>query len=325
MMSYRVRLYEYGGPEKLCYEVDPDADDEPGAGKVRIRHDAIGLNYVDTLFRSGEIPFKIPANMGVEGAGVVEAVGSGVNDLKVGDSVAYFFSFGAYAGVRLVDAALLVKLPGNVSTNVAAALMAKGLTAWMMLKCVHEVRQGDVVLVNGAAGGVGSLTATWASSLGATVIAVVGSPSKASSLRDRGIKHVFNQSDPEFNDKLQSLTHGRGVDVAYELVGRVTFKQTAQALRENGHMVHVGNASGAPTADEIAAIAGRSIRYSRPHTNQYVTDRQSLEKGSTDLFAAYSAGVFGPIEPVQYPLAAVTRAHEDLKARRILGPAVLIP
>src|SRR5262249_5941828 len=181
---------------------------------------------------------------GGKGAGVAEAVGRAVEHLKVGDRVAYFFSFGAYADARLIAAESLVKLPVGIPTHVAAALMARGLTAWMLLKRAHAVRPVEFVLVQAAAGGVGSLLSSWAKALGAVVIATVGSQEKAASVRGRGIEHVLPSHDRELGAKIRGITGGHGVDVAYELVGRATFKQSLAALREGGDLIHIGNASG---------------------------------------------------------------------------------
>ncbi|RXZ36289.1 quinone oxidoreductase [Oxalobacteraceae bacterium CAVE-383] len=323
--QHQVRIYEYGAPSVMRYEAIPEAVGEPGAGQVRLRHQAIGLNFVDTLLRSGAMKMPLPFGMGVEGAGVVEAVGAGVAHLKAGDRAAYFFSFGAYANVRLVDAKVLVKLPEDIPASVAAALMAKGLTAWVLLKQAHPVRPGEIVLVHGAAGGVGSLLASWAKSLGAIVIATVGSPSKAAGVRARGIDHVLESGDPELAAKIQAIAGGRGVDVVYELIGKATFRQSVQALRDGGDLIHPGSASGAPDEADKAPLAARGIRYAQPITGQYIGDHATLETASADLFAAWRAGVFGAIEPVRYSLADVVRAHEDIAARRIVGSAILLP
>jgi NADPH2:quinone reductase len=323
--QHRVRIYETGAPGVLRYETPADAIGAPGNGQVRLRHEAIGLNFIDTMFRDGTFPVTLPLDLGVEGAGIVEAVGPGVAGLKVGDRAAYFFSLGAYADVRLIDAAVLVKLPDDVPTRVAAALMVKGLTAWMLLKRAHVLQAGEVVLINGAAGGVGSLLSSWAKALGGVVIAAVGSSGKAAGVRDRGVDHVLETGDPDFNAKVSGISGGRGVDVVYEMVGRATFGQSVLAVRDGGDLIHFGSASGAPDAADKAPLAARSVRYLQPATGQYIPDRQTLEQASADLFAAYRDGVFGAIEPIAYPLANVVRAHEDLAARRIAGPAVLLP
>ncbi len=325
MTQHRVRIYEQGAPSALRYESLPSTIGAPGLGQVRLRHDAVGLNFVDTMFRNGTFGVSLPFDMGVEGAGVVEAVGPGVENLQVGDRVAYFFSFGAYSDVRLIDADVLIKLPEDISTRTAAALVTKGLTAWMLLKKVHIVQPGKYVLVQGAAGGVGSLVASWAKSLGATVIAGVGSPSKVASVKKQGIEHVLLNDDPEFAQKVAAITNGRGVDVAYEFVGKSTFRQSVSALRDGGTMAHVGSASGAPAQIDMLPIPARSIRYVQPSTSQYVNDRNSLDAASCELFEAHRNKVFGEVSATAYALADVVQAHEDIAARRITGSAILIP
>lgn len=325
MAQHRVRIYQTGGPAVMQYETLDTDIGAPGPGQVRLAHQAIGLNFVDTLFRSGAFGVPLPLDMGVEAAGVVEAVGPGVTGLRVGDRAAYFFTPGAYSNVRLIDAAALVKLPDDISSELAATLLTKGLTAWMLLKRVHPVQPGEAVLVHGAAGGVGSLLAAWAKALGATVIATVGSPAKADSVRALGIEHVLHTGDPVFIERIQSITAGRGVDVVYEFVGKATFALSVAALRNGGTLAHVGNASGAPSSADKATLPSRSIRYVQPTTSQYVGERTSLELASNEVFAAWRAGVFGEPRATRYPLSEVVRAHEDLAARRITGTAILIP
>jgi NADPH2:quinone reductase len=321
-MAHRVRFHETGAPSVLRYE--ETSIGEPGNGQVRLRQEAIGVNFVDTLFRDGKIAVPVPFAIGVEGAGIVEAIGPDVGTVRVGDRVAYWFSFGSYTDIRLVDEAALVKLPDDIATDQAAAIMAKGVTAWTLLKRVHVVQPGETVLVHAAAGGVGSLVASWAKSLGATVIATVGSPAKAAVVRRHGIEHVFTLDDPDLAASIRAITGERGVDVVYELVGAATFATSVAALRDGGDLIHLGNASGAPSIDQ-AALAARSIRYAQPSTGQYVKDRASLDEASSDLFAAFRAGVFGEIGIARYPLSEARRAHEDIAARRIAGSIILIP
>jgi NADPH2:quinone reductase len=321
-MAHRIRFHQRGGPSVLQYEEFQVG--EPGARQVRLRQDAVGVNFVDTMFRDGTIEVPLPFAPGVEGAGVVEAVGSEVSDLKVGDRVAYWFSLGAYATARLVEADALVKLPVGVSAEQAAAVLAKGLTAWALVKRVHVVKPGDTVLVHAAAGGVGSLTASWARALGAKVIATVGSPAKAELVRERGIEHVLDANDPGLAAKVKALNGGNGVDVVYELVGATTFEQSVAAIRDGGDLVHPGNASGSPKVD-AAALAARSIRHVKPVTGQVVNDRTTFEAASEDLLSALQDGIFGALRITRYPLAEARRAHEDIAARRIAGAIVLIP
>ncbi|RSZ55553.1 quinone oxidoreductase [Massilia atriviolacea] len=324
MTQHRVRIHSTGAPEVLRYEAAPAALGTPPAGQVRLRQDAAGLNFVDTLFRDGSFSVALPFDMGVEGAGVVEEVGAGVTNVRAGDRVAYFFSFGAYASERMIDAGALIKLPDDIDTELAAAIVTKGLTAWMLARRVHELRPGQVVLVHGAAGGVGSLLARWAVDLGATVIATVGSPGKAALVRAQGIDHVLDANAPDLAAQVRAIAGG-GVDVVYEFIGKATFGQSILALRDGGLLVHVGNASGNPAPGFLPALEARQIRYLKPATAQYVNDRASLDLASGELFAAYRKGALGTVAPVRYRLADVAQAHADLAARRIGGPAILVP
>jgi NADPH2:quinone reductase len=321
-MAHRVRIYEQGAPSVLRYE--ETSVGEPGPQQVRLRQKAVGLNFVDTMFRDGKINVQLPFAIGTEGAGVVEAVGSEVSGLSGGDRVAYWFSFGSYADERLVDASALIKLPAGISTEQGAAILAKGLTAWMLVKRAHTVKPGEFVLVQGAAGGVGSFVTSWAKALGATVIATVGSSAKAAGVKQKGIENVFHADDPNLVAKIKTITAGKGVEVVYELVGAATFSASVAALRDGGDLVHLGNVSGAPSVDK-PALAARSIQYLQPGTSQFVKDRVSFNESSSDLFAAVQGGVFGQIAITRYPLREAVRAHEDIAARRIAGSAILIP
>jgi NADPH2:quinone reductase len=322
-MNQQIRITETGHPSVMHLEAAPSIG-RPGRGQVHLRHQAIGVNFVDTLFRSGAFKVPLPLAMGVEGAGVVVAVGEGVTNVQPGDRAAYFFSFGAYASERLIEAQHLVRLPQEISSDTAAATFTKGLTAWMMLFGAHRLQTGETVLVHAAAGGVGSMVARWAKSLGATVIGTVGSTEKAALVRSWGIDHVLDSSDPQLAEKVRALNGGRGVDVVYELVGRTTFAQSVLALRDDGHLVHVGNASGNPAVDK-AALAARDIRYVQPSTGQYVGEREELELASATLFAAMKDRVFGEIVPTRYRLQDAVQAHEDIEARRLSGAAILLP
>lgn len=325
MTQHRVRIYQTGGPAVMQYETLAAEPAVPGPGQVRLAHEAIGLNFVDTLLRDGSFNVPMPFDMGVEGAGVIEAVGEDVTGLRAGDRAAYFFNPGSYSSTRLLDASALIRLPDDIDSELAASLFTKGLTAWMLLRQAHRVQAGETVLVHGAAGGVGSLLTVWAKALGATVIASVGSLAKADSVRAQGIDHVLHSGDPEFLEKLRRITDGRGVDVVYELVGKATFALSVAGLREGGTLVHPGNASGAPAPEDKASLPGKNIRYVQPTTSQYVGERAALEQASAELFDAYRTGLLGRVNARRYPLSEVIRAHEDLAARRIVGAAILIP
>lgn len=322
-MNQHIRITETGQPSVMRLEAAA-AIGHPGPGQVHLRHEAIGVNFVDTLFRSGAFSAPLPLALGVEGAGVVVAVGEGVTNVEPGDRAAYFFAFGAYANERLIDAHHLVRLPAQVSSETAAATFTKGLTAWMMLFGAHRLRAGETVLVHAAAGGVGSMVARWAKALGARVVATVGTHGKAALVRSWGIGDVLQSDDPELGQKVRALTGGHGVDVVYELVGKTTFAQSVAALRDGGHLIHVGNASGTPAVDNVL-LARRGIRYVQPSTGQYVGERPELELASATLFAAMRDGIFGEAAPTRYPLGDAVRAHEDIAARRLTGAAILVP
>jgi NADPH2:quinone reductase len=319
-MAHRVRIYEYGPPSVLRFE-EVDIPD-PGPSQARIRQEASGVNFVDTMFRDGTIKVPLPFDIGVEGAGVVEAVGASTTGISVGDRVGYWFSPGAYTDQRIVEAGALVPLPSHISSLTAAAMMAKGLTAWSAVKQIHQIVEGETVLVNGAAGGVGLLVASWAKAMGAKVIALIGSPSKAITLTSRGIPYVLDANGPEWVSKVAEITGGRGVDTSFELVGGLNFDRSLEALRDGATIVHIGNASG-PIKIDRERLASRSIRYEKFSTGQVVSTRQILEDASSDLFAALEANVFGEIEVTPFALAEAQRAHEALAARTVAGSIVL--
>lgn len=324
MNEHRIRIYQQGAPAVMQYETLPGPLPAPARGQVLLRQEAAGVNFVDTMFRDGSFGVGLPFDMGVEAAGVVEAVGPGVADFKVGDRAAYFFVPGAYASARLVDTASLIKLPADVTTLQAAAMLSKGLTAWMAVHGAHPVKPGEIVYVNGAGGGVGLLVAQWAQALGATVIAAVASAEKVDSLRQQGFQHVVANNSPHFAQDVAAATGGRQVDVVYEFVGRATFQQSLGILKNGGRFVHIGNASGNPDVS-VDALARRNIAYLRPSTPQYVNTPQSTQQASTALFQAMRDGVFGKPEIARYPLVEAVRAHQDIAARRHQPFSVLVP
>ena len=319
-MAHRIRIHRTGGPEVLLYE-DYDVG-EPGPGQVRLAQEAAGVNFVDTQFRDGIYDATLPLTLGVEGAGIVDAVGPGVTEFEVGDRVAYWLAFGSYADMRLVEADKLVRLPIGLSSEQAAASLTKGLSAWAMVKRAHVVQLGETVLVQAAAGGVGSLAASWAQALGAKVIATVGTPEKAAWLRERGIETVLDAGDPDLAARVYAMTDGRGADVVYELIGAATFDKSVAALRPGGDLVHFGNASGAPSVDP-AALADRSIVYTRPNTADFVNSRVVLKEASGDLWSAFETRILEPHPVTRYPLRGARRAHEDIRARRVVGSMIL--
>ncbi|MFJ5297114.1 quinone oxidoreductase family protein [Pseudomonas sp. NPDC088368] len=320
-MTQRIRIYQQGGPSVLHPETF--TLETLGSDQVLLRHEAIGVNFVDTMFRDGTFNVPLPFTPGVEGAGVIEAVGAQVRHLKVGDRVGYFFALGAYADRRVIDANTLIKLPDDVSSEQAAGLLAKGLTAWMLVRQVHALQAGETVLVQGASGGVGTLLARWAKSIGATVIATAGSAEKARIVEGWGLDHVLRSDEPGLAERIKAANGGAGVDVVYELVGHATLAASVSALRDGGHLVHVGNASGAGVAD-MAVLAARGIRYGKPSTPQYVNP-QNQDSAAAELFERFRAGALGPLPLARYRLDEAALAHQAIAARKHSGSILLIP
>ncbi|GAB2714330.1 zinc-binding dehydrogenase [Nocardia thraciensis] len=320
-MSGVVRLYRHGGPDQLVYETE--AVRSPGVGEVLLRQEAIGVNFVDTYFRSGAFPLRaLPAVLGGEGAGVVEAVGPEVLLVAAGDRVGYYFSPGAYAAKRLIAAADLIPLPADIPAREAAALLANGLTAWGRLHRVYHVEPGSVVLVSGATGGVGSVLAPWAEHLGATVVALVSSPPRISAARALGLQHVVVAGTGELKKTIDEL--GAGVDVFYDTVGRATFAEAVSVLRDGATLDLLGAASGPPELD-TADLKRRGITPTQSPAAKYLPDRATVLTAAGDLFAAWHAGVFRNRPIRTYPLSETASAHRDLEARISEAAIVLLP
>ena len=323
-MTHAVRIHSYGGPEVLSWEtIDVP---EPGHGQARIRHTAVGLNFIDTYERTGLYPLPLPAVLGREAAGVVEAVGSGVSQIKAGDRVAYAFnSAGAYCEARVLPAERLVRIPEGVDDNQAAALMLKGMTAQMLLRQTYRVRKGNTLLVHAAVGGVGSILVQWAKHLGATVIAVVGSTVKAERARELGADHVLLSSE-DWVGQTRAATANRGVDVVYDSVGKDTFTGSLDCLRPRGLMVTYGNASGpVPAIAPLELTKRGSLFLTRPTLFHYIPTRSSLVRAASEMFDLVARSVIGVHIGQVYPLQEAARAHADLEARRTIGATVLVP
>ncbi len=320
-----IRFHEHGGPQVLRVEDLELA--RPGAGEAQVRHTAIGLNYIDVYDRTGLYPGELPGTPGREAAGVIMALGRNVRGFRVGERVAYVHSApGAYCEARNVPVARLVRIPKGIADEQAAALMLKGLTAQFLVRRTHRVRRGDAVLVHAAAGGVGSLLAQWASSLGAKVIGVVGNEAKAELARKHGCRHVLLSGRGALAPEVRRLTRGRGVDVVYDSVGRDTFMDSLDCLRPLGLMVSYGNASGPPPAVDPLELSRRgSLFLTRPTLFNYVGRREELEAAARELFAAVKQGVVRVRIGQRYRLTDAAAAHRDLEARRTTGSTVLIP
>lgn len=324
-MSKAIRLHATGGPEVLRFEdFDPGP---PGPAEVRVRHTAIGLNYIDVYDRIGLYPMPLPGGLGREAAGTVESVGRRVRGFRVGDRVAYVLGQpGSYADVRNVPAERLVKVPRGVSDEQAAALMLKGLTAHYLLRRTVKVRRNDWILVHAAAGGVGLLLCQWARALGARVIGVVGSDEKAALAKRHGCRHVLLSGRGPLAPEVRRLTRGAGVAAVYDSVGHDTFMDSLDCLAPLGMMVSYGNASGPPPAISPLELAKRgSLFLTRPSLFAYISRRADLEAAARELFRMVSSGRLKLRIGQRYALADAADAHRDLEARRTTGSTVLLP
>lgn len=323
-MSHAIRFHSYGGPAVLQWEPLPVGD--PGPNEVRVRHTAVGLNFLDVYERTGLYPVALPATPGREAAGVIEAVGSRITRLAVGDRVAYVaHESGAYAQARLMPIDRLVKLPEGIADRQAAAMMLKGLTAQVLLRQTYRVRKSDVVMIHAAAGGVGLILVQWAKFLGATVIAVVGSETKAQLVRDRGADHVLLLQD-DWIAQARAITRERGVNVVYDSVGKDTFTGSLDCLRPRGLMVTFGNSSGpVPPVAPLELSKRGSLFLTRPTLFSYLAARSALDRAARELFDLAAGSVIEVHIGQTYPLQDAAQAHRDLESRRTVGSTVLIP
>jgi NADPH2:quinone reductase len=319
-------MHKTGGPEVLQWETyDPGP---PGPGQVRVRHEAIGLNYIDIYHRTGLYPLpRMPAVPGLEGAGIIQAVGANVADLHVGDRVAYAGGPpGAYAQERLIPADRLVKLPDGIASEQAAAMMLKGMTARFLLHGCYPVKKGDTLLIHAAAGGVGSILCQWAHYLGATVIGTVGSDEKAAYAVERGCDFPILYRKEDFADRVKRITAGVGVDVVYDAVGQATFMQSLSCIRPMGTLVSFGQSSGVIPPFDISLLAANgSLFLTRPSLMTYTADRADLLAHAQDLFDVLLKGAVRVEINQRYALHDAARAHATLEERRTTGASLLLP
>jgi NADPH2:quinone reductase len=324
-MTRAIRIHQTGGPEQL--RVDDVQVGEPGAGEVRIRHHAVGLNFIDVYHRTGLYPLPLPAGIGGEGAGVIEAVGEGVTHLKAGDRAAYASNApGSYCDARVMNAKHVCKLPDAIGFETAAAMMLKGLTAQYLLKRtpLAPLKAGDTVLFHAAAGGVGLIACQWAKALGVQVIGTAGSDEKCALAREHGAAHVINYNKEDFLARVKEITGGKGVRIVYDSVGKDTWDKSLDCLQPLGLMVSFGNSSGPvpPFAPGILGPKG-SIYVTRQTLFTHIATRENCQAMAEDLFEAVGSGKVKVRIDQRYPLEQVQQAHRDLEARKTTGSTIL--
>ena len=325
MKSNAIRIHKYGGPEVLTWEeVDVPV---PAEGQVQIRHTAIGLNFIDVYHRTGLYPTKLPAGLGSEAAGVIEAVGAGVTDFAIGDRVVYTGRPNdAYSERRNFNATEIIPIPDFLSDEIAAAVLLKGLTAWYLLRRSYRVQKDDTILLYAAAGGVGSIASQWASRLGATVIGIVSTDAKAELATSQGCDHIVMADDADIPSAVKKITSGDGVAAVYDSVGKDTFLTSLDCLRPHGTMVSFGNSSGAVEAFAPAELAKRGSLYvTRPILGHFVATREKLLHAANELFDFVRDADPGVRIGQKYALRDVAQAHIDLAARKTTGSTILLP
>ena len=324
-MTKAVRFHRTGGPEVL--QVDEVQVGDPGDGQARVKHTAIGLNFIDTYHRSGLYPLPLPSGIGLEAAGLVEAVGKGVTHVKPGDRVGYAGGPpGAYSEVRLIPADRLVKVPGGVSDKEVAAMMLKGLTVQYLIRRVYHVERGETVLFHAAAGGVGLIACQWLKALGVTVIGTVGSDDKAKIAKAHGCDHTIVYTRENFVDRVKQITGGAKVPVVFDSVGKDTFMGSLDCLKPRGLLAMFGNGSGPVAAFDLNLLAAKGSLYvTRPSLMVYTARREDLEAGAKELFDMVKSGKVKIEVNQTYALKDAAQAHRDLESRKTTGSTVLLP
>ena len=320
-----VQIHNFGSPDVL--EVADLPVPEPGPGQVRVRHIAIGLNFIDTYHRSGLYEVKRPFSPGMEAAGVIDALGEGVSEAKLGDRVVYIArALGAYAAANIVGEENLIPLPNGIDEQLAAGITLKGMTAQYLVTSTYPVKKGDWVLVHAAAGSTGSIIVQWLRHLGAHIIGTAGSAEKTAAAAANGAHHVINYETQDFVEEVRRITDRRGVDVVFDGVGKATFAGSMACLKTRGTLVSFGNASGAPgPVEPLDLLRSGSIYLTRPSLDHYTQTREEFLARAKELFALVASGVLRLKIANVYPLKEAAQAHKDLEARRIRGPSVLVP
>ncbi len=323
-MVHAIRIHKHGGPEVLQWEEIEVG--EPGLGQIRLRQTAVGLNYVDVYHRKGEYPLPLPFVPGMNAAGTVESLGTGVAHLKPGDRVAYPMEIGAYAEMRLIAADRVVKLPEGITDRMAAAMMLRGMTARYLIRDIYKVGPGDTILIHAAAGGVGLLVSQWAAALGATVIGTVSSDQKAALAKANGCHHPIVYTREDFQARVMEITGGKKLPVVYDSVGKDTWLKSLDCLRPRGLLVLFGASSGPVTTMDTSLLAQKgSLLLTRPTLATFIATRAQLEENAADLFAAVTSDKVKIHVNQAYPLKEVAQAHRDLEARKTTGSTVLLP
>lgn len=324
-MTNAIRIHEHGGPDVMKWEAIEVGN--PGEKEMRVRHTAVGLNYIDTYHRTGLYKIPLPSVIGREGAGVVEAIGAAVTEFKVGDRVAYASApIGSYAEARLIAADRVVKIPDSVTDQQAASIMLKGMTAQYLIRRTHAVKPGDTILFHAAAGGVGLILCQWAKHLGATVIGTVGSEEKATLAKANGCDHVINYRNEDFVARVAEITAGKKCAVVYDGVGKDTFLKSLDCVRPRGLVALFGNASGKVDPLDLGVLAAKgSLFVTRPTLDTHVATREDLVATANDLFDVVGRGIVKIEINQTYALEDAAQAHRDLEARKTTGSTVLIP
>ena len=324
-MPKSIIIKKNGGPEVL--ELQEVNVGSPGPNEIKVTNHAIGLNYIDTYHRSGLYPLQMPSGIGLEAAGKIEEVGTNVNEFNKGDKIAYAsMPIGAYSQQRIIPAKIAVKVPDEISYQLAATLMTKGLTTNYLLTKTYNLKAGEVILFHAAAGGVGQIFAQWANSIGAKVIGTVGSNEKIDIAKANGYEHVINYTENNFAEEVMKLTSNKGVEAVFDGVGKNTFKGSITCLKPRGMMVSFGNASGPLDPVNVPKdIQSKSLFLTRPTIGHYFTNRDELQKGADEIFEKVKFGKIKIKIFKEYKLADAMQAHKDLESRRLLGPAILIP